>query len=98
MTARFKIGDLVGGDAPIGEVVAYRDLGPRQLLHVKTPGGEIVTIVVNHARPGPEVMAAPSQAEAQRLAARILEGGDARMPVTEQLNILAAAVLGRTAQ
>ncbi len=98
MSGRFKTGDLVGGDQPLGEVVAYRDLGSRQLLHVKTPAGEIVSVVVNHARPAPEVMAAPSASEAERLATLILGGGEVRMPVTEQLNILAAAVLARDGQ
>jgi hypothetical protein len=103
MTAarRYKIGDQVswlqGRRELIGEVVCYRDVGSHQVLTVKVEGEDMRSLFVRLETgiEGVSTIQSPPATidEASRLAEALLSGVELRMPVGQQINILATGVL-----
>ena len=98
MTARrFMVGDKVALSetpaAPLGEVATFQDVGDRQILRVRDDAGQLHAVVVQLSPETSEVIAGPMSLDEVRAIARAALSSGARIPVTQQVNILASAVL-----
>ncbi len=104
MTTPLRIGERIeisNGDHTVAyEVVTYRRDGSRQIVTAKDGDGALHTVVVDLARlPGQvgQVVVGPVAIDVARaLALDVLGGHRTRLPVSEEANILAAAVVALT--
>jgi len=104
MNAPFRIGDpveITSGDTVVTyEVATFRRDGHRQIITAKDAEGSLHTVVVDLSRaPGQigQVVVGPVALDvARELALDVLGGHRARVPVSAEANILAAAVVALT--
>lgn len=81
-----------------GEIVTRRDVGSRFVLGVRFADGQVESLVIDSIDHEGERVPCGAADNAHGLAAAILAGTSVRLPIGEQLQILASAVLGTPAE
>jgi len=94
---RYRPGDQVAlataPDQPVGEVVGVEQLGDRQILRVQDTDGSCRAIAVDLSADGSVISGPVDLSQAQDVARQVLSGRAVRLPESQQVTALAAALL-----